>query len=129
MKRASFQLGTVTVNCFESEQGEYLYSLTDMGNVINKTPDSPLKWMQSKTFKALPGGNFTPLKLKEGNVNYSLVPTWVAMAYITHNALTNQDKVAGEVLMALAMESLDIRAINALKPDTQVEEVSHNAKS
>lgn len=118
MKRASFKLGSVTVNCFEPEQGKYLYSLTDLAAVLNKGESTARKWIQSKTFKALPGGSFKPGKHKEGNVNYSLVPNWVAMAFITHNAVKNGDKLAGEVLMALAMESLDIRAMVALNPES-----------
>ena len=126
MKRASFKLGSVTVNCFESEQGEYLYSLTDLGAVLNKPASTGLRFLESDTVKALPEGGLITLRHNETIVNkrggkltikYHLVSNTVAMMFITHFA-TKGDKLAGEILMALAMESLDIRAMSALNPES-----------
>jgi hypothetical protein len=119
MKRSSFQLGQVTVNCFLTDSGEYLYSLTDVSMIVNKHHSSPAQFIESKGFKQGKGKDFTVRKCKMGNITYSLVPSWVVVAYLSHHARLG-NTLAVDVLAQLAINSLDQLSLDSLQGDTRV---------
>jgi hypothetical protein len=119
MKRSKFNLGDVTVNCFLTDSGEYLYSLTDVSSILNKHHSSAAQFIGSKGFKQGQGKGFTPSQHTDSNVTYSLVPSWVVTEYLFHHAVSNGDELAGKVLRLLTQESLDKRASLVLCGNTQ----------
>jgi hypothetical protein len=127
MKRSSFSLGDVTVNCFLTDSGEYLYSLTDVSSILNKHRNSALRFVNSEEFKQGQGKGLVVLRHSETidngrgilTVTYSLVPSWVVTEYLLHHAMSNGDKLAGQVISLLARESLDKRASLVLDGNTQ----------
>ncbi len=113
MIKTQITIASQTVDCFLSDAQEYLYSLTSAADLLGKADNSALRWLNSDSFKALPGGDFQPYRYKEGNITYSLVPSWVIIKYLSHHAIRNGNELAMVLLEALAMESLDVRSMRA----------------
>ena len=61
MIKTQITIASQTVDCFLSDAQEYLYSLTSAANLLNKSPMSAYRYINSKGFKALVGEDYTPL--------------------------------------------------------------------
>lgn len=111
--KTSVTIGNKTVDAFVNDNQEYFYSLTSAAALIDKVAQSTSDFISSKVFKSGRGKGFQPLSYRLESVTYSLVPSWVIVEYLGHHATRNGDEQALNLLVALATESLDLRAARA----------------
>jgi hypothetical protein len=118
--KTSVQIGLVTATVFlKKESEEYYYSLSSVAELVAKPASSPSEFLTSKAFKTKYGKPFTPSEFSdETGARYKLLPCDVALEYLMYWCQKG-DKLAGTIVLALAKESLELRAKNAFGTLTQ----------
>jgi|SRR4028118_338609 hypothetical protein len=108
--KSTVQIGSLFADVFVSDKtNDYFYSLTSTADLIGKTPDSALRFLKSKAFKAIWGDAFQPCTFTEKNQTYKLLPCKVVSAYLMYWC-TKGNENAAQVVSALMQESLELRA-------------------
>ena len=111
-------IGSTKATVFQCQaSGEYFYSLTSLSDLLGKDESSARKFYTSKGFKALHSEGFQPARFSDKQQDYKLIPCDVALDYLVHWC-GKGDKQALDVVMALAKESLEIRAASAFSSMT-----------
>lgn len=111
-------IGSTKATVFQCQaSGEYFYSLSSVSELVSRPTSSASDFFKSKSFKANRGGNFEPRIFSEAQQDYKLISCDVALDYLVHWC-GKGDKQALAVVMALAKESLEIRAASAFNSMT-----------
>lgn len=111
-------IGSTTATVFQCQaSGEYFYSLTSVADLISKPPSSASDFFNSKGFKAKHSEGFQLGSYHDKQQVYKLIPCDLALDYLTHWCGKGY-KPALSVVMALAKESLEIRAASAFSSMT-----------
>lgn len=112
-------IGSTKATVFQCQaSGEYFYSLSSAAELVGKTPFSPTQFLNSKGFKVNHSTGFSPTQFSdETGAEYKLLPCDVVLEYLMHWC-GKGDKQALAVVMALAKESLEIRAASAFNSMT-----------
>lgn len=110
--KSTVQIGNIFADVFVSESNDYFYSLTSVTELIGKTPDSALQFLNSKAFKAIHPGGFQPCSFTEKNQTYKLLPCNIALEYLMKWCSKGNGQ-AFQIVMSLAKESLELRAAKA----------------
>lgn len=107
-------IGSVNATVFQCQAtNEYFYSLTSAAELVGKPPLSPFQFIQSKAFKLAHGKDFSPFQFSDDTgATYKLLSCNVVLEYLMHWC-SKGDKLALSTVMALAKESLEIRAASA----------------
>jgi hypothetical protein len=111
--KSTAQIGNSVATVFlAQESNEYFYSLTSIAELIGKPASSASEFLTSKVFKAMYGKEFQPWNFQEDNLIYKLLPCDVASLYLTYWC-SKGNKIATAIVVALTVESLELRAKNA----------------
>lgn len=111
--KSTAQIGNTFATVFlAQDSNEYFYSLTSITELIGKPPSSASEFLTSKVFKAMYGKEFQPRNFQLENILYKLLPCDVASLYLTYWC-SKGNKIATAIVVALTIESLELRAKNA----------------
>lgn len=106
---SQIQIGSKTVDCFKSGDGNYLFSQTSTADLIEKDHSSAVKYFKSKAFKVKYSKPFQPVLFQLSNIQFTLVDNEAVFLYLM-NAFSKGNELAGEIIRLLMSESLEIRA-------------------
>jgi len=110
--KSTIQIGSTSADVFVSETNDYFYSLTSTAALIGKPDNSALRFLTSKSFKAMYGESFQPYTFTEKNQDYKLLPCKVVSSYLMYWC-TKGNGEAAKVISSLMQESLELRAAKA----------------
>lgn len=111
--KSNVQIGSVFADVFVcQESNDYYYSLTSTADLIGKSPDSALRFLKSKGFKAIHGESFQPCTFTEKNQTYKLLPCNIVSTYLMYWCAKGNGS-AVQIVSALMQESLELRAAKA----------------
>lgn len=108
-RSAQIQIGNKSVDCFRTEDGNYLFSQTSTAELIEKIERSAREYFKSKGFKTRYSKDFQPAIYQVDNIKFTLVDNEAVFLYLM-NAFSKGNELAGEIIRLLMSESLEIRA-------------------
>jgi hypothetical protein len=113
--RTTIQIGDFSVDGFMLPDGSYRMSQTQTAEVVGLSERNARDFLDSKTFKCLSGGGFTPAIFdiesetqERGQSRFRALPLEVVVIYWVYQCYRG-NKQAFNLLIALATESLERR--------------------
>jgi hypothetical protein len=108
--RTTIELGGISLEVFQLPDSTYELSQTQVAEAIEKTEINVRRFLKAESLQALPGKEFTPVKMAvEGTkTKINAIPVPVAIAYWV-NEVRQGNKKAIDLITACAIEAIERR--------------------